>query len=109
MSRSDFRSPTLSQKRLNSVPRRVGHIGPSHIEPMRFKPLDFWVAPMVLDPGLDVALAYIHHSWIRASMPDDVNAVTVVEVCVLKVHIVELAPNFASTFRPLQVHLNTSM
>lgn len=64
---------------------------------------------MILYAGLDIALTNIHNGWSPPSMPDDVNALAVVEVRVLKVNVVELAPNLALALRPDQIHLVTSM
>ena len=109
MIRSNLRSPSLGKERLNSVPRRGGDIRPGHIESKQFKLLDRWVAPMILYAGLDITLTDIHHGWFPPTMPDDVNALAVVEVRVLKVNVVELAPNLALALRPDQIHLVTSM
>ena len=63
---------------------------------------------MFLESISDDSLTDIHHGWFPPTMPDDVHPMTVVEVCVVKVDVVQFAPNLGLAFRPVQVHLNTS-
>lgn len=103
MVRADNRFPNISQICFHTISVILMYHCPSYIEIQILVLLYLWILPVFSDAFLDIPLPNVHNRGIWPPVPDNINTIGfIVEMLVVQIYEIELAPEIADTLRPFQ-------
>lgn len=102
MARADYRFPNIDQMRFHTIAVMLPYYGPSYIEIEIFVLLYLQILPVFSYAFLDIPLPNVHNRGILPPVPNDIDTVGfIVEMLVVQIYEIELAPDTAIALCPV--------